>query len=66
VGLPVIVCPEAAEHVVNGDELRIDMEKGEIEVAGKGAKLAFKPLPEFLIRILNEGGLVAYTRKRIG
>jgi len=66
VGLPVIVCPGAAEHVVNGDELRIDMEKGEIEVAGKGAKLAFKPLPEFLIRILNEGGLVAYTRKRIG
>ena len=65
VGLPVMVCPEAFAKVEVGDELHIDMERGEIEVFGKGTKLAFKPLPDFLVRILNEGGLVAYTRKRL-
>jgi 3-isopropylmalate/(R)-2-methylmalate dehydratase small subunit len=65
VGLPVILCPEAAGRVESGAELRIDMERGEMEVAGQGTRLVFKPLPDFLVRILDEGGLVAYTRKRL-
>jgi len=65
VALPVIICPEAVGLVENGTELRIDMERGEMEVMGNGARIAFKPLPEFLIRILDEGGLVAFTRKKL-
>jgi len=65
IGLPVIVCPKAPTELQAGDELRIDLEKGEIMNLSKGSKLTFKPLPKSLREILDEGGLVPYTRRRM-
>jgi len=64
VGLPVIVCPEAAAAVVQGEEIEIDLERGTIW-ASSGKELRFKPLPAFLRDILDAGGLVPYARKRL-
>ncbi len=64
VGLPVIVCPGAAEQIAQGEVIEIDLERGTIR-AGAGQLLKFNPLPTFLREILDAGGLVPYARNRL-
>jgi 3-isopropylmalate dehydratase small subunit len=63
VGLPVIEL-DATGMFESGDVALINLEKGVIvnEVSGRTAK--FEPLPDFLLAILKEGGLVPHTAKR--
>ena len=65
VGLPVVVCPEAAQMVRSGDVLSIDLRQGIIKVAGGEIAMRFDPMPDFLMNILESGGLVPYTRERL-
>ncbi len=62
--LPAITCPEAVEALESGDEIEVDLEAGEIRCA-KGA-FTFPPLPEAVMGIFEAGGLIPYTRKRLG
>jgi 3-isopropylmalate/(R)-2-methylmalate dehydratase small subunit len=62
--LPVITCPEAVEALERGDEIEVNLEAGEIRCA-KGT-FTFPPLPEAVMGIFAAGGLIAYTRKRLG
>jgi len=64
IGMPVIVCPAAASRMRSGDQIEIDLHGGSIALQD-GERLTFSPLPDFLIRILDEGGLVPYTRRRL-
>ncbi len=61
VGLPAIECPGISRRVRTGDELEIDTTAGTITVNGR-EKLVIKPLPEFMVKLLDEGGLVPYLR----
>ncbi|HLF07270.1 MAG TPA: 3-isopropylmalate dehydratase small subunit [Thermoplasmata archaeon] len=65
VGLPVLECPGIKGQVRTGDEVDVEILKGEVLLASgmvlKGIGLSGKPL-----EILEAGGLVPYTRKRIG
>jgi 3-isopropylmalate dehydratase small subunit len=65
VGLPVVICPQAYKLVKAGDELRIDLQQGTIEVLGSGQRETFDPMPDFLMGILQSGGLVPFTRERL-
>jgi len=65
IGLPALECPGVADAVDDGDVLEIDLNSGIIEVTGKGVRLRFTPLPEFMLGVLNEGGLTAYLRKHM-
>jgi 3-isopropylmalate dehydratase small subunit len=65
VGLPVVVCPEASQTVRSGDVLSIDLHQGIIKVAGSEVAMRFDPMPDFLMSILESGGLVPYTRERL-
>jgi len=62
--LPAITCPEAVEALERGDEIEVNLEAGEIRCA-KGT-FTFPPLPEAVMGIFAAGGLIAYTRKRLG
>jgi len=62
-GLPVIECPEARGLFSDGEKIRIDLAAGRIGASGRFAR--FQPLPDFLMEIVGEGGLVPYTRKRL-
>jgi len=62
-GLPVIQSEEAVEKLETGDSLSIDLKKGQIETS-KGL-FKFAPLPEFVLEMLDEGGLIPYTRKKV-
>ncbi|MEM0449064.1 MAG: 3-isopropylmalate dehydratase small subunit [Methanomassiliicoccales archaeon] len=63
-GLPAIICPEAVSLVSTGEVIGIDMTGGEMRLAS-GEKVRFRPIPQFLIAILDAGGLVPYTRERL-
>ncbi|MEM2726932.1 MAG: 3-isopropylmalate dehydratase small subunit [Archaeoglobaceae archaeon] len=59
VGLPLLVAP--TEGIQNGEEIEVDISKGIIYT--KQGEIKAKSLPEVMIRILNEGGLVNYVKK---
>ena len=65
IGLPALECPGVTDAVDDGDILEIDLNSGIIEVTGKEVRLRFTPLPEFMVGVLNEGGLTAYLRKHM-
>lgn len=61
VGLPVLICD--TDQIDGGDELEVDLESGKIRDLTNGRELEFKPLPPTMIKILNDGGLVAHIKK---
>jgi len=62
-GLPIVECPELYAAVAEGDRIRIDLEAGTIELAGK--QYAFPKMPESVRRILELGGLAAYLQTQL-
>ena len=65
VGLPALECPGVSEAVREGDTLEIDMTTGVISNEDTGARLGIDPMPDFMVEVLREGGLVPYMRKHI-
>jgi len=62
--LPALTCAEAVEALESGDEVEVDLEAGEIRSA-KGT-FVFPLLPEAVMGIFEAGGLIPYTRRRLG
>jgi 3-isopropylmalate/(R)-2-methylmalate dehydratase small subunit len=62
-GFPVVQCPAAAARARDGDPIEVDFTEGWVEV--DGARFSFVPIPDFIMEILREGGLVPYTRKQL-
>jgi 3-isopropylmalate/(R)-2-methylmalate dehydratase small subunit len=60
-GLPVLICD--TDGIDQGDELEVDLAKGTIYDKTKGEKLGFSKLPEVMLKILDEGGLIPYIKK---
>lgn len=62
-GLLVIECKDA-DKIEDGNEIEIDTEKGEIKIMDGGGILKIKPLPNFLTKIIDAGGLIEFIRRR--
>jgi 3-isopropylmalate/(R)-2-methylmalate dehydratase small subunit len=62
-GLPVVQSEEACASLEKGDEVEIDFAAGEIR-SPRGT-FRFLPLPESVIGILQAGGLLEYTKKKL-
>jgi len=62
IGLPLIECRVEAE---DGDEIEIDFDRGSIKNLTSGENYSFKPLPRFLSNLLESGGLVEYTKRKL-
>ena len=62
VGLPVVICPEAYEAVEQGELLEVNLAEGMLKNLSKGTIFNFKPLPDFLLKILLDGGLVEHYK----
>ena len=65
VGLPALVCPEAAAEIRKGDELSLELATGRVENVTQGRTYQAEPVPEFLREIVAAGGLVVYTQRRL-
>jgi len=60
-GLPVLICD--TDGICEGDELEVDLAKGTVYDKTSGQKLSFGRLPEVMLDILGQGGLVPYIQK---
>jgi 3-isopropylmalate/(R)-2-methylmalate dehydratase small subunit len=60
-GLPVLICDTS--QIDEGDELEVDLTRGTIKDSTNGNQLSFGRIPEVMLHILEEGGLVPYIRK---
>ena len=60
-GLPVLICD--TDGIADGDELEVDLAKGTVYDKTSGQKLSFGRLPEVMLDILGQGGLVPYIQK---
>lgn len=65
IGLPILECDEAAKDIKEGDEVAVDFATGVIENKTTGKTYQAEPFPEFMQKIIANGGLVAYTKARI-
>ena len=61
IGLPLFVSDDA-DKIDDGDEVEVNAETGEIRDKTKNVTLKAKPLPEFMQKIVNKGGLVNFLR----
>jgi 3-isopropylmalate/(R)-2-methylmalate dehydratase small subunit len=63
IGLPILECEEAAKKIENQDEVSVDFVTGEIFNITKNETYKAAPFPEFIRNIIDEGGLIAYTKR---
>jgi len=63
IGLPALECPGIHEAVEKGDLLEVDVTGGSVKNLTNGKSLKFKPLPAFMVEVLNAGGLAPYLNK---
>jgi 3-isopropylmalate/(R)-2-methylmalate dehydratase small subunit len=64
-GLPILESKEAVEDIQNGDRLTVNLANGKIINERSGAEFQVQPYPEFLQGIIESGGLLEVTKKRI-
>lgn len=62
-GFYLIELANTAEKINDGDDIEIDYEKGIIENKTTGKTIEFKPLPDFAIEIIKDGGLLEHIKK---
>ena len=62
-GLPVIQSDDAVEDIGNGEEIEIDFALGKIKTSKR--EYAFPPPPDSVLGILEAGGLISYTKKKL-
>ena len=60
-GLPVLICDTS--QIDDGDELEIDLKQSRIKDITNGQELTFGEIPEVMLKILDEGGLIPYIQK---
>lgn len=60
-GLPILICD--TDKIDDGDELELDLTAGSIKDLTKGITLTFGKLPDVMVKILAEGGLLNYIKK---
>lgn len=57
-GLPILAVPGISSAVTEGDELSVDIVNATVRNNSTGAVLTSKPYPQFLVEILQRGGLL--------
>lgn len=60
-GLPILICNTDA--INDSDKLEIDLSTGVVRDVTNGQKLTFGKIPQVMLGILDEGGLVPYIKK---
>ncbi|MDR2939620.1 MAG: 3-isopropylmalate dehydratase small subunit [Clostridiales bacterium] len=66
IGLPILECDEAADNISKGDTVEVDFSSGKITNITKNEVYYAEPFPEFMQGIMDSGGLINQTRKKLG
>jgi 3-isopropylmalate/(R)-2-methylmalate dehydratase small subunit len=62
VGLPILEVPGFHQVVETGDRVRVDIANGLVENLTSGRSVKTSPPPEFLLEMLQAGGLIAFLK----
>jgi 3-isopropylmalate/(R)-2-methylmalate dehydratase small subunit len=65
VGMPILECPAAVEGTEKGQKLAVDLKTGQVRNLTTGQTYQAEPYPPFMMAIIDAGGLVPYTRRRL-
>ncbi len=63
-GLILIECPGAVDAYEKGDEIDLDINGGRVTIGDES--FDFPPLPEKILAIRDAGGLLPFTRNKLG
>ena len=63
IGLPILECPEAAEEIQAGDQVRVNFDTGVISDLTTGKEYKAQPFPPFIQNIIAKGGLLASLKE---
>lgn len=65
IGLAIVECPEAAEEISEGDIVEADLDNGIIRNITTGKEYTMAPFPEFIQKIIANGGLMDSIAKGV-
>ena len=65
IGLPILECVEAVDRTDAGDVLEVELSTGEIVNITKGLTFKAEPIPDFMLELIESGGLIEYTRRKM-
>lgn len=63
IGLPILECKEAAEEIQEGDDVIVDPLSGLIRDRTTGKTYQARPLPPFVLKIAEAGGIIPFLRR---
>ena len=66
IGLPVLESPGILRAVDEGDFLTVNLKEGKVVNETKGRVIEAVKLPEFILEILEDGGLINHLKRKIG
>ena len=64
IGLPVLVCAGISRKVKEGDTLVVSLQTGKVEDITNSSVLQATKLPEFIMEILEDEGLINHLKRR--
>ncbi len=60
IGLPLIICPDIVEEIEEGDEIEVDLKRGEIFNQTKEKEYSFPPFEKLMMNLIEHNGLIPY------
>jgi 3-isopropylmalate/(R)-2-methylmalate dehydratase small subunit len=60
-GVPVLICD--TDRISDGDSIEVNLRDGVITNLTKSEDYTFRKIPDIMLTILNEGGLIPYINK---
>ncbi|HRT71371.1 MAG TPA: 3-isopropylmalate dehydratase small subunit [Syntrophales bacterium] len=63
IGLPLVESEEAWDGIAAGEKVVVDLTNGRVESLDKKKTFPARPIPEFMHRLIEDGGLIPHIRK---
>ena len=64
IGLPLLESEQASDDLEEGDQVLVDLLTGKISNESKDQHFSAKPIPDFMMEIIQAGGLVNHIKNR--
>lgn len=65
IGLPVLECPSILSKLDSEDDFSVDLTTGKVVNLSKDETFQALKLPDFILEIISDGGLIGNLRKRL-
>ena len=60
IGFPILICKDCYDNINEGDEIKVDIKRGIIKTPEK--EFVADPLPDFILKIAEQGGIINYVK----